>query len=254
MIELEKEIRESLGISRDCVDSFLLYGSYARGDYHLNSDVDVLRITTSRQCTNRVDGHVSLHYYDIKDLLSMARQGNLFILHLITEAKPLHDPRNYLGALSSAFIRPESYAAQVRRWITPTAPLLQINESLFDTTPREFMAVAFFLCRTLLYGDQADCGPFSFSLSSLAAQDENAAALLQLKMGSGSYTDFCQVRQIICSKLGNRVSHDTVASIQELADRGRGDPLFESLFRRILEGQGVDAYLIPLNLAICGVE
>lgn len=253
-MELDKEIRESLGISEDCLESFLLYGSYARGDYDLNSDVDVLRITSCRQRSNRVDGHVSLHNYDIKDLLWMARQGNLFVLHLITEAKPLHDPRNYLDALSTAFTKPKSYAAEVRRWITPAAPLLYVNESLFDTTPREFMDVAMFLCRTLLYGDQADRGPFSFSLSSLAAQDETAAALLELKARSSSYPDFCQVRQMICNKLGSATLYDNASCANELANRGLGDPLFESLFRRILEGQGVDAYLIPLNLAISGVE
>jgi predicted nucleotidyltransferase len=253
MMELEREIRESLGISRDCVDSFLLYGSYARGDYHINSDVDVLHITTSRRRTNRVDGHVSLHYYDIKDLLSMARQGNLFVLHLINEAKPLHDPRNYLEALSTAFTKPRSYGVQVRQWITPAIPLLYINESLFDTTAREFIGGAVFLCRTLLYAEQADRGPFSFSLSSLAAQDEDAAVLFQVKTGSSSYTDFCQVRQIICNKLGSVTPYKNAASFQELASKGLGDPLFESLFRRILEGNGVDAYLISLNSVISPV-
>jgi hypothetical protein len=249
MIISEQTLRDTLFIDEENRDSYLLYGSYARGDYESSSDIDILRITTSRMRTQRIDGSASLHIYDIKDLLEMARRGSLFILHLVREAKPIVDPCGYLGDLSAAFQKPDSYASDARRTVGPASALLDISESLFETAPPRFMDATLFLCRTLLYAEHADRGPFSFSLRTLAATDEIASMISNIKdHQSVSYSDFRRIRQVVRSKVEWSACPEAL-SIDELAQRSQGDPLFDSLMRRIVDGLHGDGYLMPPNVA-----
>src|SRR5262245_2982860 len=128
----DQGIRDALMIDEKSSDSYILYGSYARGDYDPASDIDVLRITTRRMRSNRVDGHVSLYNYDIQDLRTMAGEGNLFILHLLREARPLHDPCGYLNELNASFQKPTSYVSKFRELVQRATCLLDIHESLFE--------------------------------------------------------------------------------------------------------------------------
>lgn len=247
MIIDEKTLRDTLMISDQSRDSYLLYGSFARGDYGSSSDVDILRITTSRKRTQRIDGRASLHIYDINDLLAMARQGSLFILHLVREAKPIYDPCGYLGYLSAAFQKPDSYTSEARRTVGSASGLLDISESLFDSAPQRFMDATVFLCRTLVYAEHADSGSFSFSLRALAAKDETASMIYELKNRSVSYSDFRRVREVVRSKVEWSTGCPEALSIDELSQRSRGNPLFDSLLRRIVEGDG-DPYLVPSKM------
>jgi hypothetical protein len=247
MIIIEKTTGKFMLRGEESSDSFLLYGSYARGDYDSASDVDVLRIGTSRARGERMDGRVSLHTYDIKDLLAMARRGSLFILHLVREAKPLHDPRGLLSDLSATFRKPDSYALEAQRTLAPASALLDIDESLFESAPQPFISTTVFLCRTLLYAEYADRGPFSFSLRSLAEKDETASMICGIKDRSTSYSDFRRIRQIVHSKLPSSTVREDASSIYELAQKGQGDPLFEGLLRRIVVGWRSAVYSMVPN-------
>jgi len=240
----EQTIREALLIDEQSRDSYLLYGSYARGDYQSSSDIDVLCITTSRKRAQRMDGHVTVHIYDIKDLLETARLGGLFILHLVSEAKPLHDPSGYLDQLSAAFQKPDSYTLSARRTVKPATALLDIGESLFAIAPQPFMHAALFLCRTLLYAEHADRGPFTFSMRELAATDETASIICRIKDQAASYTDFKNIRQAVRNKVESSSAFPDALSIEELAQRSHGNILFDGLLRRVIEGQGGDPYLM----------
>lgn len=244
----EKTICDALPIAEHPADSFILYGSYARGDNDSSSDIDVLRISNQRISADRLDGHVALYTYDIKDLREMARQGSLFILHLIREAKPLHDPCRYLANLSATFQKPHSYVTHFKGIVTPASAILDIEESLFATAPRSFMNAAIFLCRTLVYAEHADGGPFSFSLRSLAANDETALMLSTLKCVAPSYSDFELIRQIVRTKTGSN-GQPNVLSMDDLLRKNSGDLLFEGLLKRILNGIGCNTYLMPTTTA-----
>jgi len=249
MIDTDQAIRDALGIDYLSRDSYILYGSYARGDHDPISDVDVLRITTKRMRVNRVDGHISLHIYDIKDLVAMAREGNLFILHLLREARPLHDPCKYLLQLSAAFQKPVSYVSAARQMVQRATGLLAIDESLFETAPKAFLDVSIFLCRTLVYAEHAEQGPFSFSLRFLAAKDETANMICRIKGQSISYSDFRTITQVVLTKVGTPAVWSNASSIEALAKRGQGDPLFDGLLRRIVERLGFDVYVMPAKAA-----
>lgn len=244
----EQTLRDTLFIDKENRDSYLLYGSYARGDYESSSDIDILRITTRRMHSQRIAGSASLHIYDIKDLLEMARRGSLFILHLVREAKPIIDPCGYLRDLSASFQRPASYTSEARLTVGSACALLDIDESLFETAAQPFMDATLFLCRTLLYAEHADReSSFSFSLRALAATDETASMICNIKRQSASYSDFLRVRQVVRSKVKWKARPDAI-SIEELAQRSRSNALFDSLLRRIVGGLNGDGYVMPVNI------
>jgi hypothetical protein len=243
----EETIRDALGINDQTRDSYLLYGSFARGDYESYSDVDLLCITTSRKLAPRIDGRVTLHIYDIKDLLATARLGGLFILHLINEAKPIHDPCDYLRQLTAAFQKPNSYTSNARRTVGPAIALLDVSEALYETAPRPFMHAALFLCRTLVYAEHADRGAFSFSMRDLALKDETASMICRIKDQSISYSDFRRIRSVVRSKVEWKSAFSDAGSIEEVAQRGQGNPLFDGLLRRVVEGPGSDPYMVPVQ-------
>lgn len=235
MIITEHILRETLLIDEPNTDSYILYGSYARGDHDEFSDIDILRITTSRMRSQRVNGRIFVHVYDVKDLLELARSGSLFILHLIREAKPLVDPCEYLRDISAAFKKPDCYAIAAREMTSNASRLLDVDDSLFEIAPKPFMDAAIFLCRTLIYAEHADRGPFSFSLRVLAEHDEIALMISNIKERSVSYEDFRRIRHAVREKLRKTDLPSEALTMDELAGRSQGDALFEGLFRRIAE-------------------
>jgi len=247
VIITEKILRDTLLIDEHDGDAYVLYGSYARGDYESSSDVDIMRITTCRMQAPRLDGHVLLHIYDIKDLLEMAKQGSLFILHLIREAKPIIDPSDYMAKLSAVFRKPTSYELASRDMLAHASTLLDVDESLFSTARHRFMDVAIFLCRTLVYAEHADRGAFSFSMRSLATHDKVASVVCEIKDQSWSYSDFLRIRQAVHERLRLNEKRFDTSSIEDLRERRKGDPLFDSLLRRIVEGSGDNGYVSPME-------
>jgi hypothetical protein len=244
MIDGEKRAGRPVAHLDGATDSFLLYGSYARGDYHLASDIDVLRITTTRGRAEHIDGRLTIHTYDVKDLVLMAKQGSLFVLHLLREAKLLQDPRGLFSLLHAEYVAPASYVDDVKRKLRPASTLLDIKPSLFDRCPEAFMSVASFLCRTLLYAEHADRGEFSFSLRRLAEKDKVASVLCNIKNQYPSYSGFSRVREIVRATLYSGALHQEVSAIQNLRPKGLKDPLFESLLRRIEQGVRSAPYVI----------
>ena len=82
--------------------SILLYGSRARGDAHDKSDVDLLGIKTDGSITFRKEQKgVTLHEYPFSYLEEKAKSGDLFLLHIVSEALPLSDDLNLLKSLLS---------------------------------------------------------------------------------------------------------------------------------------------------------
>lgn len=92
-----------------------LYGSQARGDAVPGSDVDVLMVT-DEECNRHVSmGTLSIYLYPWDTLLRDAAAGDLFVCHIVREARSLHDPQDRLGALARSFHFKPSYADEVRR-------------------------------------------------------------------------------------------------------------------------------------------
>src|SRR5690242_11390623 len=97
------------------VAATLLFGSLARADHAAGSDTDILMINLGEETRHVSVGHLSLFLYPWRTLEQDAREGDLFVCHLVHEAKALIDPDDYLPRLRGAFQFRSSYQDDVRR-------------------------------------------------------------------------------------------------------------------------------------------
>lgn len=97
------------------VAATLLYGSLARADQTEGSDTDLLLIGLEEETRHVTVGHLSLFLYPWSQLERDARDGDLFVCHLVQEAKPLIDPDGYLERLRQLFRYRASYTAEIAR-------------------------------------------------------------------------------------------------------------------------------------------
>lgn len=89
--------------------------------------MDILGITFEQRTRHVEMGIISLYLYPWTHLLDAARRGDLFLCHIVNEAKPLHDPEARLEQLGGAFVFKESYAEEIRKasdlgWYLATCP------------------------------------------------------------------------------------------------------------------------------------
>jgi hypothetical protein len=92
-----------------------LFGSRARGDHGPASDTDLLLLTDEPGPQKIVEGKLSLSFYPVDFLLERARYGDLFVAHIVLEAKPLHDPDDLLGDLRTAYVPAADLDEVIRR-------------------------------------------------------------------------------------------------------------------------------------------
>ena len=91
----------------------LLFGSLARADQSEGSDTDLLMVNLDDETRHVSVGHLSLFLYPWRKLEHNARDGDLFVCHLVREAKPLIDPDGYLPILKEAFRFRSDYMAEI---------------------------------------------------------------------------------------------------------------------------------------------
>ena len=97
------------------VAATVLFGSLARGDQSEGSDTDLLMVGLGDETRHVSIGHLSLFLYPWAQLEQDARDGDLFVCHIVREAKPLIDPDNYFLKLQQAFQFRSSYATDIER-------------------------------------------------------------------------------------------------------------------------------------------
>lgn len=97
------------------VAATLLFGSFARADHAEGSDTDILLINFGEETRHVSVRHLSLFLYPWRTLEQDARKGDLFVCHLVHEAKALADPDDYLQILRSTFRFRSTYQDDIRR-------------------------------------------------------------------------------------------------------------------------------------------
>jgi len=97
------------------VAATLLFGSLARTDHAEGSDTDILMINLGEETRHVSIGHLSLFLYPWQKLEQDAREGDLFVCHLVREAKALIDPDDYLPKLRGAFRFRSTYQDDILR-------------------------------------------------------------------------------------------------------------------------------------------
>lgn len=95
--------------------SLVLYGSRARGDHRLSSDVDLLGVTDSGRISKEIAARgASLYNYPFESLIEKSLGGDLFLLHLCREGKVLHDTAGAFERVRESFTFKSSYEDEIR--------------------------------------------------------------------------------------------------------------------------------------------
>jgi hypothetical protein len=143
-----------------------LYGSWARGDAHKHSDVDVLQVTPTHRAPYSI-GNINITCYTWRQLVKLAESGSLFARHLVSEAIPLHDPRSLLQTLKSAYVAPSSYG-NVYDAVNGSLPIVALGEDSYHQSTKYYAATAGFLLRTQVYARAFERGATSFSMQHIS--------------------------------------------------------------------------------------
>ncbi len=156
--------------------AMLLYGSWARGDADVDSDLDVLLLHANTGYRSIRDAQVSLARYDSRDVSNLS--GTLFGFHLVRDGIVLHDPGDQLARALAAIQPPEpgSIIARVRL----LTPVLDVSEADRGEYIEGLTKVGRYLLRTAMYARALDEGNPCFSVREIANRNHDAALVAVL--------------------------------------------------------------------------
>lgn len=139
-------------------------------------DGDLLLIAPPNAPRHKSIGHLSMFFYPWEQLAEDAQAGDLFVCHIVREAKPVFDPLSQLEKLRSLFRLRSSYAREVAH---AGALGWMLDRHAGELNPQVVSRRMIWCVRTILIARLAECGTPEFAPAALAAfAPESAAALL----------------------------------------------------------------------------
>ncbi|TBY65761.1 nucleotidyltransferase domain-containing protein [Rhizobium leguminosarum bv. viciae] len=187
------------------IEAIFLYGSWARGDQGEKSDNDLLMVTDEGRSYHVTDGHHSMTYYPLAALKEMARQGDLFVYHIVLEAKSVFDPNGILEILRGVFRAKESYRVEISHGGDLGWYLVHHHQSLSPTLVAKRIAWS---VRTILIAKSAMLGRPVFAPDTLV-----------------SLSTFRETKQLIATRHGNFTPEAVPTLRSFLSFEGLPDPL-----------------------------
>ena len=157
------------------VSAILLFGSRARDDNRRGSDTDLLLIAPSNAPRHRSIGHLSMFFYPWEKLAEDAKAGDLFVCHIVREAKPVYDPLSQLQELRSLFQLRTSYAHEIEQ-ARALGWLLDRHAGMLNS--QVVVRRMVWCVRTILIARLAERGTPRFAPAELAAIASTSAAEL----------------------------------------------------------------------------
>lgn len=134
--------------------ALILYGSHARGDNRMKSDVDILAITAKGLIDkNKPKRGVSLHEYPLDFLKKQAEAGNLFLSHIVHEGVPLSDPLSLHKQLKRSFEFKTNYDAEKKE---AAAILWYCKEFATEANQEKLRKRIIWSIRTIIISDAAE--------------------------------------------------------------------------------------------------
>ena len=146
--------------------SLILFGSYSRGDYDVNSDIDIAQITDEKIKPYN-SGKINISVYSANQLKEMAKKSSLFVYHLILEGKVIQGDKNILLDLKKLFVLSPNYSSY-REEIKISANILDINYEEYRKDWKGFNSLGLYLFRSYLYAKMYDEGCISFSIKHIS--------------------------------------------------------------------------------------
>ncbi len=186
--------------------TLLLFGSYSRGDNNIDSDIDILQITDNYFPSYSIN-HYNISVYTLSQLINMAEEGSLFILHLINEAKVIYGDEKIIFLLRTKFRAPANYSAY-RNELILTADVLDIDVNTYNKNWKGFNNLLSYLFRSYLYSLLFDENKIVFSINSIALyfHDNDIILFFRLKkMNHGNYNEFENCKKIFEKYTGRRI-------------------------------------------------
>lgn len=150
-----------------------LFGSLARDEQAEGSDTDLLMVNLNDETKHVSAGHLSLFTYSWRQLESDARSGDLFVCHLVREAKPLLDPEDYLARLRHLFVLRSTYRDEIEHAVDLGWYLVLFGS---DLGPSLLAKRVLWCLRTILIAQSAERGTPIFAPERLAASTGSQAA------------------------------------------------------------------------------
>ncbi|MGQ7938251.1 anti-phage Hailong system nucleotidyltransferase HalB [Paraburkholderia sp. D1E] len=148
------------------ITSLALYGSRARQDEDIHSDIDLFAISTDLQYQMIVQKNTNIASYPRPLAFERARQGDLFMLHIVNEAQVLYDPTNEFSQLKETFTFKGSYDSEIQ-FASDIAWMLIDNSSTSNNFSFLNRRIAWCV-RTILIARGANLQRPIFSASKLA--------------------------------------------------------------------------------------
>jgi len=204
----------------------LLFGSLARADHSEGSDTDLLMVSLNKDTRHVSVGHLSLFLYPWSQLQQDAREGDLFVCHLVREARPLIDPDKYLVKLQSAFRFRSSYQSDIDRAVDLGMYLARFGDELNSTllTKRALWCI-----RTILIARSAERRNPVFAPQRLAEETGSAAAR-ELLTNRHIHRERAAVQQRLRSFLKEEAH---LSQFLETADRDNFRERFDATSNRV---------------------
>jgi hypothetical protein len=159
------------------IAAVLLFGSRAREDQMRGSDTDILLVTDDGQPRHVSIGHLSMFFYPWAKLQADAYAGDLFVCHIVREAKAVFDPEERLQSLRDAFKLRSSYQIEIDHAVDLGWFLVRYGA---DINPALVAKRMIWCLRTILIARSAEASQPVFAPNALAnfSHSEPARELL----------------------------------------------------------------------------
>lgn len=167
------------------IEAIFLYGSWARGDQGEGSDHDLLMVTDEARGYHVTDGHHSMTYYPLLNLKEKAVAGDLFVMHIVREAKVVLDPNDVLTLLRRLFVSKPSYELEISHGADVGWYLVHNHAALSRNLGAKRIAWA---VRTILIAKSVMRGNPTFAPEKLTAFSEFSATDELIAARHGSFT------------------------------------------------------------------
>jgi len=225
-------------------ESVMLFGSVARGCVAATSDIDVLQMVSKAHRSYRI-GNLSASVYPVTALRKLAREGSLFVLHLKTEGKIIHDPNGTLAQCLESYQSPKDYSAFLRD-LGLLARFLDVSRKDYTQRWHQLNELGVFILRSALYSQLAAQGRPTFAMQRVAELFQDKKILSAYRLKNAEVSDwklFLVLRQLIKKYLQLEI-HNPFGSFEALLlDSSNHSDFVKALALRLVKGcSGENSY------------